>query len=318
MENTQSKKIPEVSVIVPISERYDDLEKLYDLYANQLREIGKDFEFLFILDQKFDSAFENLKKLKHENDHIKLIKFAGDFGESAALMEGFSQAKGNTILTLASYIQIEPTDLKKVFDAYDQGHDLVITRRYPRKDPLVNRIQSYIYHFIVKKLTGTDFKDITSGMRLINKNILPEFILYGDLHRFIPIFASHRGIKVKEVNVTQRQEDTLVRLVKPGVYLRRGLDILTIFFLVKFTKKPLRFFGLIGSALFFSGGFITAYLFFLRLFMSVALTNRPSLLVGILLMVFGIQTLSLGLVGELILYSHAKEISDYYIEEIIE
>ena len=309
---------PEVSVIVPISDRHDDIEKLYNLYATELLSIGKDFEFLFVVDQKFTAAFEKLKKLKKENRCIKLIKFAGDFGESAALMEGFSQAKGNTILTLASYIQIEPTDLSKVFGVFDEGNDLVITRRHPRKDPFVNRIQSSVYHYIVRKLTGTNFSDITSGMRLINKKIIPEFILYGDLHRFIPIFAAHKGIKVKEVNVAQRKEDTQIRIVKPGVYLRRGLDILTLFFLVKFTKKPLRFFGLIGSTLFFSGVFLSAYLFILRLFLGVSLTNRPLLLVGILLMVFGIQTLSLGLVGELILYSHSKEISDYNIEEIIE
>ena len=309
---------PEVSVIVPISDRHDDLEKLYNLYATELLSIGKNFEFLFVVDQKFTAAFEKLKKLKKENSCIKLIKFAGDFGESAALMEGFSQAKGNTILTLASYIQIEPTDLSKVFGVFDEGNDLVITRRYPRKDPFVNRIQSSVYHYIVRKLTDTNFSDITSGMRLINKKIIPEFILYGDLHRFIPIFAAHKGIKVKEVNVAQRKEDTQIRIVKPGVYLRRGLDILTLFFLVKFTKKPLRFFGLIGSTLFFSGIFLSAYLFILRLFLGVSLTNRPLLLVGILLMVFGIQTLSLGLVGELILFSHSKEISDYNIEEIIE
>ena len=318
MENTQSKKIPEVSVIVPISERFDDLKKLFDLYANELQKLEKDFEFIFVLDQRFNSAFEELKGLANEDNKIRIIKFAGNFGESAALMEGFNQAKGNIVLTLASYIQIEPTDLLKVFDAFNEGNDLVITRRYPRKDPFVNRIQSSVYHYIVKKLTGTSFEDITSGVRLINKKIIPEFTLYGDLHRFIPIFAVHKGIKVKEVNVTQRKEDTQIRIVKPGVYLRRGLDILTLFFLVKFTKKPLRFFGLIGSSLFFSGSLLTVYLFILRLIFSEALTNRPLLLVGILLMVFGIQTLSLGLVGELILYSHAKEISDYNIEEIIE
>jgi glycosyltransferase involved in cell wall biosynthesis len=309
---------PEVSVIVPVSERYDDLQKLYSLYSNELRKIGKKFEFIFVLDQRFVSAFENLKKIQKKNNHTKLVKFSGNFGESAALMEGFQQAKGNTILTLASYIQIEPTDLPKIFAAYDEGNDLVITRRYPRKDPLVNRLQSSLYHFIVKKLTSTNFKDITSGMRLFNKDILPEFNLYGDLHRFIPIFACHKGIKVKEVKVAQRKEDTLVRLVKPGVYLRRGLDILTIFFLVKFTKKPLRFFGLIGTSLSILGFLITGYLAILRLFYGIALSNRPLLILGIMLMVFGIQLFSLGLIGELILFSHAKDIAKYRIEKIFE
>ncbi|MFX0201586.1 MAG: glycosyltransferase [Candidatus Hodarchaeota archaeon] len=315
---SQEEAIPEVSVVVPISERHDDIRKLYKIYADELMKTGKRFEFLFILDGDFRTACSELQGLKNDGNPIRIIKFAKNFGESTALMEGFRQSRGGEILTLASYIQIEPTDLAKVFSAYGEGNDLVITRRYPRKDPLVNRIQSFIYHYLVRKLTGTDFKDITSGMRLINKKILSEFNLYGDLHRFIPIFAMQRGIKVKEVNVTQRKEDTQVRLVKPGIYLRRILDILTLFFLAKFTKKPLRFFGLIATSLFLPGFFITAYLAILKIFGGIVLSNRPLLLLGILMMVFGIQIFSVGLVGELILFNHAKEMSDYNIKKTIE
>ncbi len=172
MENIDNKKNPEVSVVVPISERHDDMRLLYNLYADELKKLGKDFEFLFIVDGNFSTAYEDLKKLKDEGNPIKIIKYARTFGESNALMEGFKQAKGSNILTLASYIQVEPGDLEKIFTAYDNGSDLVITCRYPRKDPLINRIQSKVYHYIIRKLTGTRFKDITSGMRLINKKIL--------------------------------------------------------------------------------------------------------------------------------------------------
>jgi hypothetical protein len=233
-------------------------------------------------------------------------------------MEGFSRARGEKILTLASYMQVEPGDLKKVFLAYDDGNDLVITRRHPRRDPAINRIQSIGYHYILRKMIGVKFKDITSGMRLMNKKIISELNLYGDLHRFIPIFAVKQGIGVKEVNVTQRKEDTQVRLVRPGIYLRRVLDIITLFFLVKFTKKPLRFFGLIGSAFLMLGAFVTTYLAIMRIISKISLANRPLLLLGILLIVFGFQLLSVGLIGELILFTRAKKIDHYRIEEIIE
>ncbi len=323
MENSSSNHdqetmAPEVTVVVPISERHGRIGRLYKLYADELLKIGKQFEFIFIVDGHFSQAYSDLKELSNAGHPVRIIKFTKHFGESAALMEGFRQAKGAKILTLASYIQIEPADLTKVFSAYDEGNDLVITRRHPRKDPWVNRFQSFIYHFIVRILTKAPFKDITSGMRLINSRVLSEFVLYGDLHRFIPIFAMQRGIKVKEVNVTQRKEDTQVRLMKPGVYLRRVLDILTLLFLTKFTKKPLRFFGLIGSFLFIVGAVITAYLAILKLFFEMALSNRPLLILAILLVVFGIQIFSLGLVGELIIFSHAKEVPDYKIEKIIQ
>lgn len=318
LKTARGQYTPEVSVVVPISERHDDMLRLYQLYANELSDMNLDFEFLFVVDGNFPNAYSDLRKLKNHGSRVKIIRFRRHFGESTALMEGFRQAKGRRILTLASYIQIDPKDLAKVFSAYDEGNELVITRRYPRKDPVINRIQSFIYHYFVRKLTSTSFRDITSGMRLISKEIIPEFCLYGDLHRFIPIFAVQKGIRVKEVRVSQREEDTAARFFRPGVYLRRLLDILTLFFLVKFTKKPLRFFGLIGTFLLVPGFLITAFLGILKLVENIGLANRPLLLLGILLMVFGIQTFSVGLIGELILFSHAKELDDYKIEEIID
>jgi glycosyltransferase involved in cell wall biosynthesis len=308
---------PEVSVVVPISEFDDDMSKLYTLYSDELKKMNKEFEFIFVVDGHFPLAYQSLKKLKADGNQVKIMKYARSFGESNALMEGFKQAKGDKILTLASYIQVEPGDLPSVFSAYARGNDLVVTRRYPRKDPLVNRIQSTVYHFIVGKLTGTKFKDITLGMRLINKEIIAEINLYGDLYQFIPIFAVKQGIRVKEVNVAQRKEDTQIRLFKPGIYLRRILDILTIFFLVKFTHKPLRFFGLIGSIFTITGGLVTSYLGVLRILGMTELANRPMLLLGILLFIFGLQLISVGLIGELILFTRAKEIEHYRIDEII-
>jgi glycosyltransferase involved in cell wall biosynthesis len=318
MENIKSNESPEISVVVPISERHDDMKKLYNIYADELKALKRDCEFLFILDGSFSAAFKDLLELKNGGNPIRIIKLAKNFGESAALSEGFRQSRGDIILTMASYIQIEPKDLGNVFKAYDKGNDLVITRRYPRKDPLINRVQSYVFHFLVRKMTGAAFRDVTSGTRLINKKILSEFNLYGDRHRFIPIMALSKGIKVDEVNVNQREEDTKVRLVKPGAYLRRGIDLLTLFFLIKFTVKPLRFFGLIGSALCFPGLVITASLGVLRIMGKIDLATRPLLLLGLLLIVFGIQLFSVGLIGELILFTRAKEMEHYRIEEIID
>jgi len=311
-------EIPEISVVVPISERHDDIRKLYQLYSSELTKMGKRFEFIFVVDGYFQAAFDELKKIKSEGHPIRIVKFTKNFGESVALMEGFQRVRGEAVLTLASYIQIDPKDLSKVFDAYEEGADVVVTRRYPRKDPFLNKSQSAVYHFLLRKMTGSPFKDITSGMRLIKKHILSEIFLYGDLHRFIPILALQKGFKVEEINVAHRNEDTKLRLVNPGIYLRRVLDMLTIFFLVKFTKKPLRFFGLIGSFLFLIGTALSVSLAVEKFFTSAALSNRPLLLLGILLMVFGIQILSVGLVGELIIYSHAKEINEYTVEKIID
>jgi glycosyltransferase involved in cell wall biosynthesis len=306
-----------VSVVVPISERHDDIKELYRIYSDVLKDLQKGFEFIFVVDGDFPEALHDLIDLKNEGNPIRIIKFTRSFGESLALTEGFKQAKFDVILTLASYIQIEPEELGKLFDAYEEGYDLVITRRYPRRDPFVNKIQSYIYHFLVRKITGAEYKDITSGMRLINKNIVDELNLYSDFHRFIPILARGKGIQLKEIKVKQRKEDTRMRYVKPGVYLRRALDLLTLFFIIKFTVKPLRFFGLIGSAFFLPGFIITLLLSILRVFWNVGLANRPLLLLGVLLIVFGLQLFSIGMIGELIIFTRAKDFAQYRVDEII-
>jgi len=308
----------DVSVIVPISERHDDLCKLYRLYSEELARIGKRQEWIFVVDGHFPAAQRDLKKLKTKNNPIRILQFSKPFGESAALIEGIHFARSETLLTLASYIQIEPDSLDKLFHAYGQGNDMVITRRFPRRDPIINRIQSWVYHAIMGKMTGIVYKDITSGMRLMKRRIISEFALYGDLHRFLPIMALQRGFSVAEIKVQQRREDTKIRLVSPGVYLRRFLDILTIFFLIKFTQKPLRFFGLIGSFLFIPGALITISLGVGRIFFGLGLADRPLLLLAILLMVFGIQILSVGLVGELIIFGQTKAATSYRIAEINE
>ncbi len=318
MDRGEATARPEVSVVVTLAERHDDMRLLYTLYASELERLGKSFEFLFVVAGDFDRATTDIGELKSEDDRVRLIRLPGRLGEAGALMEGLRSARGDTVLTLASYFQVEPRDLEKVFAAYERGNDLVVTRRYPRKDHFANRLQSVVYHFLIRVFTGARFRDITCGLRLINRKIAPRLVLYGDLHRFIPVFALARGIKVEEVRVAQRDEDTRVRLVTPGVYLRRMLDIMTVFFLVKFTRKPLRFFGLLGASLFLPGFFITAYLGVMRLMGSTGLADRPLLLLGILLMVFGVQVFSMGLVGELIIFSHVKDMEDYAVEERIE
>ncbi len=137
------------------------------------------------------------------------------------------------------------------------------------------------------------------------------------MHRFIPILADKCGFKIKEVKAKQRKEDVALRIVGPGIFVRRLLDILTVFFIIKFTMKPLRFFGLIGIMLFGIGGIVSGYLAFYRLLGFGGIADRPLLLLGVILMVLGVQTLSIGLLGEIIIFTHAKDVKEYRVEEYL-
>ncbi|MGR3317139.1 MAG: glycosyltransferase, partial [Candidatus Anammoxibacter sp.] len=243
------KEKPEISVIVPIVERYDDLRKLYSEFSAAFDKLGKPYEFIFIVDGGFSEVTGELQDIQANNSSIKIIKLTRKFGESIAISIGVEKARGEYIFTLASYFQVEPECINPIWSELNNGYDLVITRRYPRIDSIFNRIQSFVFHWIINKITSTRFHDMSCGVKGMKAIIFKEINIYADLHRFIPILADKYGFKIKEINAKQRKEDTTTRLLKSGAYIRRLLDIFTIFFITKFTMKPLRFFGLIGIVL---------------------------------------------------------------------
>jgi glycosyltransferase involved in cell wall biosynthesis len=307
-----------ISIVVPISESYSDLERLFLLHEKELLETGKNFEFIFILDGDYAQALHDLQKLKEKHTNICILKIKRSFGEATALSIGFAKAKGTYIITLTPYLQVEPDGLREVLNKLQEGHDLVITRRFPRVDPVLNRLQTMAFHWLVRKLTGLPFHDMACGLRGMHRRVVQELNLYGDLHRFIPVLAHMQGFKVIEIDVRQCPENAVLRTYGLGVYLRRLLDILSIFFLFKFTTKPLRFFGLIGSAFFSVGFLLSLYLSILRLAGETNLTNRPLLLLGLLMIVLGIQITSLGLVGEMIVFTQAGKMREYHIDTVLE
>lgn len=307
----------DLSVIVPVTERHDDLVELYQAFASELNRLGRRFEFIFVIDGSFPSATDSVRRLMVENPGVRLVTFERRFGESATLSVGFQKARGLKIMTLSAYFQVQPAGIREILDAANQN-DLVITRRHPRSDHWINRLQAWGFHWMTSKLVGSAFSDLGCGLRVLSRDLVDNLALYGDLHRFIPVMAQKQGYKIAEVAVPQHAADRGLRLRQPGIYLRRMLDILIVFFLSKFTRKPLRFFGLIGSFLFMGGSVITVYLGLYRILGFGGIADRPLLLLGVLLMVLGVQLLSIGLIGEIVIFTHGRQLKDYRVEEVIE
>jgi glycosyltransferase involved in cell wall biosynthesis len=309
----------QLTAVVPISEGRGDLRELYLQYVQELSTTGYAYEFIFVLDGPDDDALQTLRALKKEHPEITVVTLNRRFGEATALSAGFERASGSIILTLAPHFQVEPHEvhgmLKKL--AEDE-HDMVTAWRHPRIDSFFNRAQSLAFHWLIETLTGMRYHDISCGLRVMKRQVAEEIDLYGDLHRFFPLLAHQRGFHVAEVPVQQSSHDTGRRVYGPGSYLRRLLDILTIFFLFKFTNKPLRFFGLVGLGLLGAGVSVTSYLGVHRFLGFGPIANRPLLMLGILLMVFGIQLFSIGLLSEIIIFTHARDIREYQIKEILE
>jgi glycosyltransferase involved in cell wall biosynthesis len=308
----------DLSVVIPISERHDDLSELYREYVGELSATGQAYEVIFILDRPDRETLLALKALKKQHPSITVITLSRWFGEATALSVGFEKARGTAILTLPSYFQVEPHEIHALVQKLNQDdQDLVIGWRYPRIDAFFNRVQSKVFHRLVRILTGTSYHDVSCGFRIMKRRVAEEVQLYGDLHRFFPLLAQQRGFKISELPVQQSRRDAARRLHNPGVYLRRFLDVLTLFFLYKFTKKPLRFFGLVGSAVFGAGAIVVGYLGIDRL-LGAPLAGRPLLVLGALLMVFGMQLFSIGLLGEIIIFTHARGVKEYQTRDILE
>jgi glycosyltransferase involved in cell wall biosynthesis len=302
-----------MSVIVPVVERADDVMSVYRDFAQVLNARGQPYEFLFIFDGRFTPPAD-LVALTQEQPNIRILRFAREFGETAALRLGIERSRGNLILTLPAYFQVRPEGIGQVLDAVDRGADMAVANRSPRLDSWLNRMQSRAFHSILGGVSQHRFHDMACGVRAMTRPVAEALPLYGDLHRFIPALALREGYRVEEVAVAQHPSDARVRVYRPGVYLRRLLDIGAFFFLAKFTEKPLRFFGLVGSLFLAAGGLISLILLIQRV-EGQGIANRPALLLGVLLVALGVQLIGLGLVGEIIVHLRAPHRRAYRVRE---
>ncbi|MDB4308235.1 glycosyltransferase [Gammaproteobacteria bacterium] len=314
MENNSKTNI-NLSVIIPFTERYDPVKELFQEYKQGLDTTGLSYEIIYVLDGEQPKAMEELNALRN-TERFTIITLAKRFGESTALNAGFSECSGELILTLPAFQQVDSEAIPALVSAI-KDNDMVMARRWPRKDSFFNRVQLKTFNFLLRSFTDLKIHDAGCSARIFKRSVLEEVHLYGDLYRFLPIMAHRQGFRIAEIDTPQSQRDTFRRIYSPGLYLRRLLDIFTIFFLVKFTKKPLRFFGLIGTSLFGAGLLAAVYLVIDRLVFDVALANRPALFLSSLLIVLGIQIIAIGLIGEIIIFTHAKDLKEYKIDKII-
>jgi glycosyltransferase involved in cell wall biosynthesis len=317
MENIVSDSV-QLSVIIPVTERFDPVAELFYEYKKGIETTKLSFEIIYVLDGDRPDVSKALSRLQ-QTEQITVITLAQWFGESAALNAAFSMASGAILLTLPAYQQIEASEIPALVAAVAAvaENDMVLARRWPRKDSFINRLQAKLFNFALRSVSDLRIHDIGCSARAFRRSVIEEVHIYGDLHRFFPIIAHRQGFKVIEIDVVQSQKDIFSRIYSPGLYIRRLLDLLTVFFLVKFTKKPLRFFGLVGTTLFALGLAATLSLVTERLFFDVALAGRPALVLSSLLIVLGIQIIAIGLIGEIIIFTHAKDIKEYKIDKII-
>jgi glycosyltransferase involved in cell wall biosynthesis len=309
----------DLSAIIIYYEKYsyDNVLELHAAYKASLEVSNLNYEFIYVIDGKLKAVIEELNKLYNAGERIKVIKLGKWFGDATALQVGFEQSSGQLILTLPSFKQVDENDIPKLINAV-KDKDMVVSWRYPRLDGMLNNLQSKVFNKIIKLIVGSNFHDMKCLVKVFRREVLDKIYMYGDQDRFLPLIADKYGFKVEELKVTQAKKDAVQKFYPFSSYITRFLELMSIFFLVKFTKKPIRFFGSTGLITFVLGLILAIILFIERAFMGVGLADRPIVLVSILLMIFGIQSFAIGLVGELIIFTHAKDVKDYIIESVVD
>ena len=273
-----------ISVIVPVTERPEELAGLFREYAKPLRGLARSYEFLFVVEPWFRGMTEPLRELASGGEPVRVLQAAQAMGETALLKIGAAQCGAPIVVILPAYRRVKASALTDLIERVERGADVALARRWPRRDSWVNRLQSRVFHALLGGLTGGKIHDVACGVRAVRRDVLLQLPLYGDFLRFLPILALREGYRVEEACAPQHRRDTSTRVYGPGVYLRRIADVLGLFFLLRFTEKPLRFFGLLGSALAMVGGGVLLVLFVQRL-AGQGIADRPLLLLGVLSLV---------------------------------
>lgn len=316
----KGKEKRSTSVVIPIFNEAENIIPLHQRLTNVLSKTPLTYEIIYVDDGSMDQTPSVLRKLYDENSHVKVVRFRRSFGQSAALYAGFDHARGDIVITLDADLQNDPNDIPDLLKKLDEGYDLVCGWRYQRKDPITKKIPSKISNWLSHRILGINVHDMGCTLRAYKKEVTRELDLYGEMHRYIPALIEWKGFKVTEVKVQHHPRKYGKTKYGFSRLVNGFIDLLTVKFFSSYLTRPAHIFGLSGIIFFMLGSIIGVYLAAMRLFYAMPITDRPLLLLSVLLVILGIQMFSIGLMGEMMtrIFYSVKQMKPYSISEILE
>ena len=300
-----SKAIMDVSVVIPLHNESKSLRELFLALDAALQRLNKASEIIFVDDGSTDNSFSILKEIYDSQISVQVIKLRRNFGKTAALLAGFSEAQGTLIVTMDADLQDSPSEISSLVRKLEEGYDLVSGWKFERKDPFLKRTSSKVFNWAISTFSGIKIHDFNCGLKIFRREVLMDLILYGEMHRFIPAIAGWRGFRIGEVKVRHFPRRFGKSKFGPGRYLKGFLDFLTVMVLLKFIKRPLHLFGSLGILIGFVGLVINLYLSIGWIY-GKWIGQRPLLILGVLLMIIGVQTIFFGLMAEMMNFFSSK------------
>jgi glycosyltransferase involved in cell wall biosynthesis len=303
----------EVSAVLPVLDEVESLGVLHRELTEVLERLGRPYEILFVDDGSRDGSFERIEKLRIENPRVRGVQLRRNFGKAAALAVGFREAQGDVIVTLDADLQDDPAEVPKLLARLEDGFDLVSGWKQERQDPWSKTWPSRLFNWVTGFLTGIRLHDFNSGFKIYRREVVEELRLYGELHRFIPALAAWRGFQVAEVPVRHRPRQHGRSKFGSARFWRGFLDLLTVLFLTRYTRRPLHLFGGLGLIAWTVGFTVNAYLTGIWLSGAQPIGTRPLLAFGVLSMLVGVQFFAVGLLSELVLSYQTRSADDVSI-----
>ncbi|MGH9411608.1 MAG: glycosyltransferase family 2 protein [Vicinamibacterales bacterium] len=313
---------PDISVVIPMRNESPNVDDLYREVSTALIAFGRPFEIVAVDDGSTDDTFDRLARLQARDARLRVIRFRRNFGQTAGFAAGFAHARGRFIVTMDGDLQNDPSDIPRMVQMAESGPiDVVCGWRKDRKDPFLNRrLPSMLANKIISATTRVRLNDYGCSLKVFRSEVVKPMKLYGEMHRFLPAIASEFGVTIAEVPVNHRARAHGKSKYGITRTIRVVLDLLTVKFLGSYSTRPLQMFGGIGLALGALGVAICAYLAYVRLFAYESIANRPLLLLGVVLILSGMQLVMTGLMAEMMsrTYHESQDKPTYVIREVRE
>jgi len=288
-----------ISYVIPVLNEEESLLQLYhEIISNNP---SADYEIIFVDDGSRDNSAQIIADLSERDANVKLVSFRRNFGKAAALDIGFKLSQGEYIFTMDADLQDDPAEIPSFLKKMDEEYDLVSGWKKKRHDPVYKTMPSKFFNMITASTFKLKLNDFNCGYKLYRREVVKEISLYGEMHRYIPVLANALGYRVGEIPVNHRKRTFGKSKYGMERYLRGFFDLLTVKMVTQYAKSPLYLFGRVGIISILCGALVTGYLAVMKIFYGSPLSNRPLLLLGILLLLGGLQFFSMGLISELII-----------------
>ena len=318
IQETPHIESPDATIVLPVFEEEESIPELARQIKTVCDESGISFEAWMVDDGSRDQTWTAIERLHDEDSRFGGLRFRRNYGKSAALAVGFQHARGRYVITMDADLQDDPAEIPRLIAELEKGFDLVSGWKKRRHDPLSKRIPSRIYNIVTRGISGIDLHDFNCGLKAYRREVVESVHVYGELHRYIPLLAKWEGYdRIAELVVRHRPRRYGTTKFGLERWVKGFLDLISVVFLTRFAARPMHFFGTFGTLAFLAGFVLSLWISIDKIVFGNPIGDRPLLLLGVLMIIVGVQMFTTGLIGEMMIKREMERTSSYRVNEVL-